>query len=149
MIRIIVLLLCMTSFASAEDLTPAQLYSIINERSVAINQRFESQEKAVSAALAAAKEATTKAETSSEKRFEAVNEFRSTLKDQQAMLVSRTEVDVRIKSLEDKIIANNLQITQLISRAEGASQLWGFISVALGLVVALLVYFMKFRRAET
>ena len=54
-------------------------------------QRFEAQEKAVNAALAAADRAVVKAETAAEKLFDAVNEFRAQLKDQNATFLSRAE----------------------------------------------------------
>lgn len=56
------------------------------------SQRSADQEKAVQAALNAAEKATDKADAASEKRFDGVNEFRSTLKDQQSTYITRTEV---------------------------------------------------------
>lgn len=101
----IIILMAFVSGAHGQSPEPTtrELLAIINERSKAEDtriavqekandQRFEAQEKAVGAALAAAKEAVAKAETAAEKRFDAVNEFRSTLKDQQATLMPRTEV---------------------------------------------------------
>lgn len=68
------------------------LEAVCNERERASNQRFESQDRAVSAALAAAEKAVAKAEIAAEKRFDAVNEFRGQLKDQAATFVTRTEL---------------------------------------------------------
>ena len=65
-------------------------------------QRFEAQEKAMAAALAAAERAVLKAEAASEKRFESVNEFRSVLIAQSATLATKSEVDGAIKGLIDK-----------------------------------------------
>ena len=48
---------------------------------------LNSQEKAVAAALAAADRAVSKADFATEKRFDAVNEFRATLSDQAAHLM--------------------------------------------------------------
>ena len=128
-----------------EGPTTRELLSIVNERSSANSQRFEAQEKAVAAALAAAKEAVAKAEGAAEKRFDSVNEFRSTLKDQQSTLITRNEVDVRLKSLDDKIALNALQLAQLVSKAEGVGQLWGFISVGLGILIAASSALIAFR----
>jgi hypothetical protein len=55
-------------------------------------ERFESSERAINAALAAAKEANLKSEVSTEKRFEGVNEFRGQLKDQAATFITRAEL---------------------------------------------------------
>lgn len=64
------------------------------------DQRFADQDKAVTAALQAAKEATTKAERAAERRFESVNEFRQQLSDQAAHFMPRAEAEQRIKTLE-------------------------------------------------
>lgn len=57
------------------------LAQIMNERDSQYRQRFDAQEKAVAAALAAAKEAVVKAETASDRRFENTNEWRATVND--------------------------------------------------------------------
>src|ERR1700726_2034245 len=62
---------------------------------------LNSQEKAVAAALAAADRAVSKADFATEKRFDAVNEFRATLSDQAAHLMPRAECELRLKALED------------------------------------------------
>jgi len=56
------------------------------------NEQFAASKDAVAAALVAAERAAIKAESAAEKRFDSVNEFRATLKDQQALFVTRTEV---------------------------------------------------------
>jgi len=68
----------------------------------AVNTALSAAEKAVTAALSAAKEAVVKAEVASEKRFEGVNEFRSTLADQQRTLIPRVEAELRLNALEGK-----------------------------------------------
>lgn len=127
------------------DISAHELQSIVDERSKAINQRFESQEKAVASALAAAKEAVQKAESAAEKRFDAVNEFRATLKDQQATLIPRVEVEVRFKAMEAKVADNEARITQIVSRAEGSAQLWQGIAVVLGIGIAAMTLLFRLR----
>src|ERR1700691_2803688 len=56
------------------------------------DQRFESQIRAVEAALSSARSATEKADSANEKRFESQNEFRGQIKDTQALYITRTEV---------------------------------------------------------
>lgn len=63
-------------------------------------QRFEGQEKAVGAALQAAKEAVEKAEAAANKRFDSVNEFRQQLSDQAASFMPRREAEQRLGVLE-------------------------------------------------
>ena|SRR5580693_1783506 len=76
----------------------------------AVTTAFLSQKEAVNAALAAADRAVLKAELATEKRFEAVNEFRATLADQQRTLMPRSEAEAITKALEAKLdaIAKNL-----------------------------------------
>lgn len=115
--------------------TVAELYAIINERERSNNQRFEAQEKAVAAALAAAEKAVTKAEIAAEKRFDAVNEFRGQLKDQSSTFVTRNEIDIRFQSIEEKISAGKRDST------EGTRWLWGVIIGAAGVAIALIALF--------
>jgi hypothetical protein len=63
------------------------------------NERFTSQDKAVRAALEAAKEANGKAERATELRFESVNEFRKTLGDQAGNFITRATFEEFQKSL--------------------------------------------------
>jgi small-conductance mechanosensitive channel len=137
------ILILLASPALAEDgPTTRELLSIINERSSANSQRFEAQEKAVAAALAAAKEAVAKAETAAEKRFDSVNEFRASLKDQQTTLIPRVEVDVRFKAMEAKVSDNEARINQIVSRAEGSAQLWQGITAILAICLAIFMAVM-------
>ena len=68
-----------------------------------IEQRFTDQDKAVQAALLAAKEAVLKAEVASEKRFESVNEFRGQLSDQTATFIPRAEANTKFDALGEKV----------------------------------------------
>ncbi len=135
---LVVWLLLAPVAALAQASTDKEFIStILAERDRQYGQRFDAQEKAVAAALAAAKEAVTKAENSAEKRFDSVNEFRNTLKDQQATLISRNEAEVRFKSLEEKIVALTARQNQATGSGEGAAQLWGYIVGAIGIAVSL------------
>jgi hypothetical protein len=74
-----------------------------DERDRRYMERFVAQERATGAALDAAQRAVEKAEVASEKRFEAVNEFRATLQDQTNTFITRNEINPVIKALEDKL----------------------------------------------
>ncbi len=65
---------------------------LLDERDLRYKERHDAQQNAISAALAAAEKAVTKAEVAAEKRFDGVNEFRGQLKDQSATFITRTEV---------------------------------------------------------
>jgi len=136
-----VTLTCVTPCMSQTSPEPTvrELYAIINERDQRYSQRFDSQERAVAAALAAAKEAVLKAEAASEKRFESVNEFRSTLKDQQTTLLTRNEAGLRFKGIEDRITTIEQSRIQAIGRSEGATWLWGLMVAGVAAVAGLLV----------
>lgn len=135
----LVFMLALATGMGAESVDPSarELAAIMAERERANNQRFEAQEKAVASALSAAKEAVSKAETAAEKRFDSVNEFRSTLKDQQLTLISRNEADIRFKSIEEKLSTTELRVAQIASKAEGANWAWGVLVGAIGLIIAV------------
>jgi len=80
-----------------------------------LDRRFIDSERAVQAALAAAKEAVLKAEESANERFKAVNEFRGQLADQAATLLSRNEYAVQYRALVDTVT----QLRQDLTRVDG------------------------------
>ena len=104
-------------------------------------QRFAAQEKAVEAALTSAKEAVLKAETASEKRFEGVNEFRATLADQAATLISRAEVEQLFKALNEKVDSVTGRMDRLDGRAGGIDASWvkivGIITILIGIAAVI------------
>jgi flagellar biogenesis protein FliO len=81
----------------------SMLIKMNEERDLRYQQRFQGQLDAVMAALAAAKEAVNKAETANEKRFESVNEFRSTLSDQAAQFLTRSEHSLVVGNLQKEL----------------------------------------------
>lgn len=107
-------------------------------------------EKAVATAMAAAEKAVTKAEFAAEKRFDAVNEFRQTLADQQATFARSDTVvssldritqtsDFRFSSIEKQLedIKNDLVsfISGSSGHTKGIAQFSGWI---FGIVMLLL-----------
>lgn len=136
------------------------LLALVEEADRRSGQRFESQEKAVNAALIAAKEAVNaaliaakeaviKAEGSTEKRFDATNEFRAQLADQASTFMPRAEAEQRIgqmaeklsdldRRLTDSLAAVVTQLSAGVGRSSGYATAW---SVLLGaLVVAVALY---------
>jgi hypothetical protein len=96
-----------------------------------------------------ASNAVQKAEIAAEKRFDGVNEFRATLADQQRNLIPRTEVDVLVQGINEKIATQamfiNDQNNRVIAlaatvsgRSEGTSSGWGYAVGAIGLVIAVM-----------
>lgn len=68
-----------------------------------VDARFEAAEKLVLAAMASAEKSVTKAEAAADRRFESVNEFRSSLSDQASRNISRSEADARFNAVGDRL----------------------------------------------
>lgn len=67
-------------------------------------ERFQHQKERTDTALATSKEAIMKAEISVDKRLESMNEFRSTLKDQQQTYITRAEAMAQIDTLKGEVV---------------------------------------------
>jgi len=80
-----------------------------------LDRRFIDSERAVQAALAAAEKATLLANSSAEKRFEGVNEFRGQLSDQARTFMTRNEYSVQYQALVDTVS----QLRQDLTRVDG------------------------------
>lgn len=104
----------------------------------AINAAFAAQKEAINAALAAADRAVAKAEAASEKRFEGVNEFRNTLSDQQRTLIPRTEVDVLVRGLNEKIGGLTKQMDAMVSERRGVRGGYGYAVGLVGFVLTVM-----------
>jgi hypothetical protein len=99
--------------------------ALLGEMDLRYQQRFEAQTSAINAALQAAKEAVTKAEIATEKRFAGVNEFRQTLSDQASTFVNRAE----FTALKERMDRNE-------GRSSGAGTVLQALPVILGVVIA-------------
>ena len=104
----------------------------------AMKTAFDVAEKAVNAALAAADRAVSKAERAADKRFEGVNEFRATLADQQRTLIPRSEVDVIVRSINEKLARLETINTARQGESTGVRGGWGYAVGVFGLVLAIL-----------
>jgi UDP-N-acetylglucosamine transferase subunit ALG13 len=108
------------------------------------NQRFENVIQATAQALAASDRAVSKAETASEKRFDAVNEFRATLADQQRNLMPRLEVEIVTKGMNERIEKVENAIILQAGKGQGMSYLWGYIVGVVGVLIAIISLLIKF-----
>ena len=86
--------------------------------------------------FADAKEAIAKAEMNADKRFSSVNEFRQTLSDQQATLARKSEVELRFKSLDDKVDLLLTAQSRYAGRDNGIAISWSVV-IALTSVAAV------------
>lgn len=115
---------------------------------------LESASNAVNAAMNATDKAVIKAEGATEKRFDAVNEFRATLADQQTTFARKDTVESAINKLSEITIARfatiDMRISDLIAyqnrqegQLSGVSAVWAiFIGIA-GIAVGALVAYFK------
>lgn len=76
---------------------------LMDERDHRYEDRFVAMDEKTSLALAGSEKAVSKAEAATEKRFDAVNEFRSALGDQASLQMPRKEADAKFVAFEDKI----------------------------------------------
>ena len=112
------------------------LEKLLDEREDRTKERFASMKIAVDAALAAADRAVTKAEIATEKRFEGVNEFRETLRDQASTLMPRSEYSVQHQALEEKVEQVTERVTELARK--DWSTVGAYIVGAIGIVAMIL-----------
>ncbi len=102
----------------------------------------KAQREALDAALAASERAIAKAEVSTEKRFESVNEFRNALTDQQKNFATNSEVYLRFAALEEKVNTAFTILNETKGRASGAlgAQSTVFAFVIAGVAIAGLLF---------
>jgi hypothetical protein len=93
----------------------------IERLEVFYTRRFEDLDAKTTLALAAADKAVTKAEIATEKRFEGVNEFRSTLADQAARLMPREESLSKFTTIEKDIGALDKEVQVLREQRSGVT----------------------------
>jgi hypothetical protein len=124
----------------------AVLKTLIDANDKNYNQRFDNVLQATQSALDSSDRAVSKAEMASEKRFDAVNEFRAVLADQQRNLIPRNEVEMMMKSINDKV--DSLNLSTIARQSEGVGQKQGMGAVALiagviSVAVSILIKFIK------
>lgn len=122
------------------------LQALMAERDHRNQQRFDGQEKAVAAALQAAKEAVEKAETAANKRFDSANEFRQQLNDQAATFMPRLEAEQRIGQQAERLAGIESRMERQGGRQEGAGRFGGtMVSIASLLIAAVAVAVALFK----
>lgn len=108
----------------------------------ALDAAFVAAEKAVQTALTSAETAVNKAERSAESRFASVNEFRQTLSDQAGSFIPRVEAEQRISALAEKVDVLSARVDKTEGRSVGISVSWAILVGAvllIGTVVAIVV----------
>jgi Ni,Fe-hydrogenase I large subunit len=130
----------LTAVIEANDLRYQQRFLAQSE---ALTAAFLAQKSAVEAALTAADRAVIKAETASEKRFDAVNEFRQSLNDQSRLLMPRSECEERLKTMKESIdrLETNVNQRSNITAGvkEGTKDSWAVISAVMAAASAIVI----------
>ena len=88
-----------------------------------IQARFQDSRAALDAVLATAQENYRRTDAATEKRFDAVNEFRAQLRDQQATFIPRQELTALLSSLQRDVAQNKDAIGLCIGRSDVMSLL--------------------------
>jgi hypothetical protein len=129
--------------------TPTTLYmhllSIIDEREKRYDQRFSDMDTALRAAMTASEKAILKAEHATERRFEAVNEFRSTLSDQANQFITRSEAEAATERNTERIQELTDRINRSEGRGAGLGAGWGYLVGAVGAVAAVVAVIVGVR----
>jgi hypothetical protein len=118
---------------------------------------FAAQDKAIMAAMAAAERAVGKSEIATEKRFDAVNEFRAQLSDQAATFLPRAEFDRVTTAITEKIDASNKTFSERLDdlrasrdttsgKSAGINAGWAALIGMAGLIGTVLMIVAFFRR---
>ncbi len=113
--------------------------------SLRLTESISAQDRANRIALDAAEKAVLKAETASEKRFEAVNEFRQTLSDQAANFITRKEVEALLGAVNATLGRLETSGATTAGRGQGANYLWQTAVAVIGLLVLLGGFYIALR----
>jgi SMC interacting uncharacterized protein involved in chromosome segregation len=103
----------------------------------AIDARFESVTLATNTALSSADKAIQKSDIATEKRLDAVNEFRNQQKDLITTFARKREMNILIGALRDDVRALQSRMDIMTGREVGAEENWGKIIALVGLTATV------------
>lgn len=122
----------------AQEERAEALAAVMFERDRRYEAQFEASDRATTLALSAAEKAVTKAESATEKRFDASNEIRAAMVDQQRNLMPRLEYEQAHKNLEGRVGGAEGRLSTLEGRKTGFAAGWvlpfGIISGLVGML---------------
>lgn len=125
------------------------LRSLLQERyetqTKALDAAFVAAEKAVQTALASAEKAVSKAEFAATTRFESVNEFRGQLADQAATFMPRVEAEQRVAALAEKLDVMAARLDKTEGRSTGLSAGWVFLVGGVALISTIIGIFLALK----
>ena len=117
---------------------------VMDERDRLYLEKFKSSEDKTVMALGFSKEAVTKADTATEKRFEGVNEFRKSLSDQTVNFLSKSEAEPRFSAIDARVTILERSNNQSSGRAGGISATLMAVVIASGVVSGLVFGILQF-----
>lgn len=108
------------------DTLHAHMERLVREHDRRYEQRFDAQEKAI-----------LKSETSYDKRFEGVNEFRATLADQARDLMPRKESELQHAAVIERVATVETLMRAQVARGVGLKDGWGYLAGVVGVLVGV------------
>lgn len=125
------------------DTLRKHVLTLLRQKDLRDEQRFQAQNQAINAALLAAKEAAARAETANDRRFDSVNEFRAALDDKTRSQVSSD----RFESVVDAFNARLRELAARVDKTEGKSTGlnagWSILVAAVLLAIAVISFVSK------
>lgn len=106
--------------------------TLLEERKQQFNNRFEAMDKAVSTAT-----------SSLDKRLDTMNEFRNTLKDQNATFLTKTEYDNRHTELSKQIEDLKLSRAEMAGKASQSSVNLAYAVTGIGLIISIVSLILR------
>lgn len=100
--------------------------------------------EATTLVLALVEKASCKAEVSTDKRFDAVNEFCNVLRDQQSTFLTKNESDFRFKSIELRVDTLVSIATEAKGKSSGITSVGAIIVVVVNILISLAMIVVVF-----
>ena len=105
----------------------------------AIQAALVAQEKAVQAALAAADKAVAKAEENTRQWQISANEWRGAMGDRERTFIPRSEYELSVRTMAERIDRQERMILEGISVKKGSSETWAFVVAGAGMLGGIAV----------
>jgi CHASE3 domain sensor protein len=118
------------------------LIQVLTERDHRYEQRFADLEKSLTVALAASEKAILKAEGATERRFDAVNEFRATLSDQANQFVTRAENNAMALRTTERLDELTSRVTRSEGRGAGLNAGWVYLLAGIAAVGTIISVYL-------
>jgi hypothetical protein len=110
------------------------MLALINGLNEKLGLLIAAQKEGVKTAMDAAEKAVVKAEVATDKRFEGLNELRKMAEDWRSEFARKSDLDLQIKGIADKIedlkqriSDSDMKLGAIVARGVGRSDLWGYL----------------------